>query len=268
MQELVKNASKDIARQYLEEREDPTETMIKVALDHELTAQQIQPIARRANRKILVKLQNQAAKEGGDARVTFPKIEPKHVVMVLRQRGELSDDTSPTAPDPSPDSSVLDQIFGTSSEEGCGETEGYTLEDYQKNPDAIPNEEMALRVLNKAKNDAEQAKRQMTQVENNLEEALHEIQKQAAQYLRAGEPIEPLKDLPGVEDEIDEVQEKVACDIHSIDGSYELQEDHPMVKLAERIQSLRKEYEEKKFDARVAQHRAKTFRDNIKGTYL
>lgn len=266
MQELVKNAAKDIARAYLQEGEDPTEKMVKVAEDNDLTAQQVQPIARRANRKILVKLQKSAAENGEDPRVTFPKIKPKRVVMILRKKGKMPEEMA-TPPEPS-DTSFLDRMFGLEDHEETCKTEGYTLDDYRENPDKIPNEEMALRVLNKTREEAEQARKRVTSVENKLEEALHTLQKQAAQYLRAGEPIEPLQNLEGVEEEIQEVQEKVACDIQSIDGEFEIREDHPMNKLAQKIQDLRQEHEEKQYNAKLAKHRLQTFKDKIKGTYL
>jgi len=264
MQELTKNAAQDIAQKYLEEGADPTEQMAKTAQEHELTAQQIQPIARRANRKILVKLQKRGVQEGGDPHATFPKIEPDQVVMMIRQEGgEMPDEPTPTAPEPSHDSGVLDQIFGTGEEDATCQTMGYELDDYMDEPEAIPNKEMALRVMNKAEEMVSQKKRKLNQVEMKLEEALHRLQKQATQYLRAGQPIEPLEDIPHVSETIKEARQNVAS-VQHIDGPYALQDDHSFVKLAEQIHSLRQEHDEAEYAWKLAKDQSQDYRQAIK----
>lgn len=266
MQELTKEAAQKIARQYLQEGADPTEQMVKTAEKHDLTAQQIQPIARRANRKILVQLQKQGVQDGGDPHATFPTIDPDRVVMIIRQEGgTLPDEPTATAPDdtPSDASETLDAIFGTGDDSASCGTVGYSLDDYQEEPSAIPNEDMALRVLNKAEEAVEQKKRKLTQVEMKLEEALHKLQKQATRYLQADHPVEPLEDLPGVSATIDKARQKVAS-VHHVTEPYELKDNHPFMKLADRINQLRDDCEDAEYEWELTKNKARDYKRAIK----
>lgn len=240
MKETVKTQSQRIVDAYLDDGIDPEETMQKVAEEKNLTAQQIEPIARRANRRLLVKLQNKAKENGKDPRINPPQIDIQRVVTVVSPDTQPKDTACVDPPDQK-STDVIDQVFGSKTTERQDHTQVGTA-DYAECPSKIPNQEMALRLLNKVRNKVESKKQKLRQIENKLEDIGGRLRKKVASHLKRGEPVEPFRALPV---DLDNTFDKVAehYDLQHLDESYELDEDHPIVEQAQKVASLQDDYE-------------------------
>lgn len=226
--------------------DDIKKELAKTASQEKWTAYQIERVVEKANRNILVSLQKEASKNGGDPHFTFDTIKTAEIIGML--------DTSSKPAKPSlPQKEVQEKTFNWGVEanpkfkDRSKETD---LENYIK-PDAeIPSKDVGVLALQLMKDKVGQQKSDLAKTEIALEGAISTFGKEAEQMLMSGTPVEVMLSLPSkdiVQKSIDKVagygtkMKKLASHVE-----FEVDKDHKIYKMAAQIQSLREVAFEKK----------------------
>jgi hypothetical protein len=236
----LSNLAKQVVSDFTIDSVDPTESLSKIAQREMLNAQEIERVANRANRKIAVMLTKQAASGDLDPHFIFPVIKTANVIMALKPRPSSA---VPSAPPEVSKKISLSEVFKTdmSPSSDLRSTIGDSptlLAENARTMDA-PSREIAIQALNILRSKARMAKAKLSQSEIRIENLINEFKKHASHELLAGTPIEVMDSLPS---SCSEHVEKVASQLeewgHKITRSeeeYDINPDHPIMKIAQDI---------------------------------
>ncbi|MFB6373599.1 MAG: hypothetical protein ABEN55_10890 [Bradymonadaceae bacterium] len=254
MKRFVKKAGRHVADTYLDDGVDPAESLAKVAEQHDLNAQEIERVVNEANGNIIVDLQDDVVKEGSgvDRNFTFPTVKTADVIKLLEDGGRaepkpppketrhLIDDVLPPVDDPIDDGPDYD--VDAVVESGCVEFE-------------FPDRDVASRVISKLKDRTQDKRQKLRELERKLDAACRKLKKHARQEVAHGTPREVLEEVPDPSGVIDKVASKYDDQLESRSGTYRLNDDHPMVKLAQDIETLQHQVEQAEDDDELAAER-------------
>ncbi len=239
---MILKAAKNLAQTYFDEPEtDLHQELAKLASEHDLNAQTIERIVNRANRNIIVGLQKQAVKGDIDPHFVFPKIKTANVLAVLKAKKPLARATRPSS---------KPSIDGVFPDCGCAPPSRASELSMQGYMDGKPpNKAIAMAVLQMLKHKASEAKSRAAKVEIALESMISEFSKRASHELLSGTPVEVLQKLP-VQDLVDPVVEETEGlgKLAHISEDFELDLEHPLVKLANEIVKTRVELKQAQSD--------------------
>lgn len=236
----LSNLAKQVVNDFTIDSVDPTESLSKIAQREMLNAQEIERVANRANRKIAVMLTKQAASGDLDPHFTFPVIKTANVILALRPK---STSASPSAPMEEVKKPDLSEVFKTeiSPSSDLRSTIGDSptlLAENARTMDA-PSREIAIQALNILRSKARMAKARLQQSEIRIENLINEFKKHASHELLSGTPKEVMEGLPGT---CSEHVEKVASQLedmghklYSSDEEFEINPEHPIMKIAQDI---------------------------------
>jgi len=268
MKELIKKAANKVARSYLDDGQDPTEALAKLASGQDLNARHIDRIATQANRDIIVALSKEGVQKDSDVdpHFTFPTVKTADVIGLIKRSPTMAEPTPPAPRDRKPD---IDDIM-PAPETPCGATGAQKADEIVDSSGvemSFPNKEVAFRVIRKLKEIVDKKRRTYHRLSNKLEDVVGKLHKRAEQELLNGTPLEVLEAMPGADDEI----QKVARQVHEKGGDvvhdetpFELDYDHPLVKQAQRIEELEarvadaeQDYEHEQARLEQAKHEAR-----------
>ena len=250
MKQFVKNAADRVSKAYLEHGHDPTEEVAKIARQHNLNAMQIERVANHANRGIIVELQKEAVQDGTDIdpEFTYPTVKTADVVEVI----DCPEPEEPSVPDggegTSPD---LDDII-PEQEDPLGGGEQYDVEDAVEGEGDVddegvtsfdfPDRDTAARVIEKLKRKVQEKQQKLHAIERRLDEATARLKKEAKARILNGTPLEVLEGLPGGDQTIQKVAKKYKDHVtYAEDQRVRINDDHPLVKLAEQVEDLKED---------------------------
>jgi hypothetical protein len=219
--------------------DDIKKELAKTASQEKWNAHQIERVVEKANRNILVAIQKDTSRNGGDPHFTFDTIKTAEII------GMLDSSAKPTKPS-LPEGQKKEFNWGVEANPKFKDRSKETnLEDYIK-PDAeIPSKDVGVLALQLMKDRVGQQKSDLAKTEIALEGAIGAFGKEAEQMLMSGTPVEVLLSLPS-KDIVEKSIEKVAGYgtkmkklAHHVE--FEIDKNHKMYKMASQIQSLREQ---------------------------
>lgn len=225
--------------------DDIKKELAKTASQEKWTAHQIERVVEKTNRNILVSLQKEASKNGGDPHFTFNTIKTAEIIGML-------DSSSEPAKPKMPESEIKPKTFnwGIEADKTKKDRSKETnVEDYIKEDAEIPSKDVGLLAMQYMKDKIGLQKSDLAKTEIALDGAISTLGKEAEQLLLSGTPIEVLLSLPS-RDVIEKQIEKVAgygtkMKKLASGTEFEIDKDHRMYKLGQRVQDLRTEKFEK-----------------------
>lgn len=264
MKEFVKKAANTVSSQYLEDGVDPTEALAKFASGRDLNANQIERIATQANRDIIVELSKEAVQQDckTDPHFTFPKVKTADVIGLIKK--------SPSRPGPTlpqkPEHHGLDDIMPPPDAPGgnCSNDQAERIVGQKTVSMSFPNKEVAYKVIEKIKEEADKKRRIYDSLCNKLESAQLQLSKQAERQILNGTPLEVLESVPGGDDVFRKVAQKHSDDVVYDDTEFELDYDHPIVKTAQKIEELEERVAEAQQNLEFEQERLKNAKHNAR----
>lgn len=236
---MLKEANKvaeSIKEKYLENGDDPTEELAKVAADKGWSPRQIDLVSNNLNTKILSGLHKQAAKDEKDPHFTYPTVDTKEVVKMMKDAGCRP---SPSTPKPE-DQSKLDKIFPDTDQTNSGD-KITTLDTDHLDEGSL---DFIARVVNKLKNLVKRKRSKKAQLDQKITHKQTRLEKKASQAIMAGQPADILDHLPVDKDGMCEKLASMNVDVQETDRDIELKEDTELKKIASQIEDLKLQRDE------------------------
>jgi hypothetical protein len=234
--DFIQDIAERLVNDYFSSKEDPNANLVKLAQGKGLSAHQIQRIANKANRKIIVELHKNAAKSSIDPHFIFPMVKVSEVLAVLKTPPDEAM-AAPSLPPKVISMGAMDRVFPPAP---LAEKPPTIDEMCNRMVFRFPDQNTATMVLSILKQKAGDAKTKAEALEMALDKAISEVEKTAQRYLMEGHPVDPLEAL-GLAEVLEPTVEKLASmkyNIYRLDEPFELNESHPLVKMASDLREM------------------------------
>lgn len=227
------------AQKYLNgEKMDSVKSGIaKIASQNNWSAHEIERVVESANRNILVNMSKNASKKTVDPHFTFPTIKTAEIIGMLSN-------PNPAMATARPPSSVAPTMFIAPTVSAMPSMAGATDPEQFIEGDA-PSKDVALMAIKLMRDRVAIKKSKYSQMELQLNEAIEKFEKMAAQELIGGTPIEVFAHC-GAIDVTTKIAKKLTDSKIKIahmnkSASFEIEKNHPIYMLGEKIESTRLE---------------------------
>lgn len=230
-------SGEQFAQKYLNgEKMDSVKSGIaKLASQNKWSAHEIERVVESANRNILVNMSKNASKKSVDPHFTFPTIKTAEIIGML-SGGAPSMAVARAPSQAAPQMMIAPTVSAHPSLGGAVSPEQFI-------DGEAPSKDIALMVLRLLRDKIAMKKSKYCQMEMQLNDAVEKFEKMASQELISGTPMEILESCGAaditrkVAKRLEDNKIKVAHFEKS--AAFEIEKEHPLYKLAQKIESER-----------------------------